>query len=214
MKSTYVLNTQQRYRHTRGRGRLRVKNDDWMNRNSNYRRAISTPPLLLMLFKKVWLSIVGIASVYTYIPLIPSMLAPIFPRKLLDSRISAARTRTKYLASFHARLDPHSHLAQAIRPRHSFPPAALAHRIPTLPSTVRCISNLRKPQAELQAFHSQLDNPAAASVLNSFKASSPVSRTPTEKIVQKHAVGLPDGKFVKSGDYVTLRSHKCMTHDK
>ncbi|KAI9764565.1 MAG: mitochondrial Homoaconitase [Geoglossum simile] len=35
----------------------------------------------------------------------------------------------------------------------------------------------------------------------------------TEKIVQKHTVGPPDSKFVKSGDYVTLRPHKCMTHD-
>lgn len=106
-----------------------------------------------------------------------------------------------------------SRIATATRPPHSFRPAALAHRIPTLPSTVRCISNLRNPQAEVQAFHSQLDNPAVASVLNSFKASSPVSQTLTEKIVQKHAVSLPDGKFVKSGDYVTLRPHKCMTHD-
>ncbi|KAI9767027.1 MAG: mitochondrial Homoaconitase [Geoglossum simile] len=117
------------------------------------------------------------------------------------------------LASFCSRRLLGSRIATATRPRHSFRPAALAHRIPTLPSTVRCTSNSRKPQAEVQAVRSQLDNPAAASVLNSFKASSPVSQTLTEKIVQKHTVGLPDGKFVKSGDYVTLRPHKCMTHD-
>lgn len=35
----------------------------------------------------------------------------------------------------------------------------------------------------------------------------------TEKIVQNHAVGLQDGQFVKSGDYVTLQPHHCMTHD-
>ncbi|KAF4983676.1 hypothetical protein FZEAL_963 [Fusarium zealandicum] len=32
----------------------------------------------------------------------------------------------------------------------------------------------------------------------------------TEKIVQRYAVGLAPGKKVKSGDYVTLVSHKCM----
>jgi len=114
------------------------------------------------------------------------MLASVCSRRLLGRRIATGRT----LPSFHTRLDQHSHLA---------------HRIPTLPSTVRCTSN---------SFHSQLDNPATASVLNSFKASSPVSQTLSEKIVQKHTVGLPDGKLVKSGDYVTLRPHKCMTHDK
>lgn len=35
----------------------------------------------------------------------------------------------------------------------------------------------------------------------------------TEKIVQQYSVGLPPGKTVKSGDYVTLAPHHCMTHD-
>jgi homoaconitate hydratase len=35
----------------------------------------------------------------------------------------------------------------------------------------------------------------------------------TEKIVQQFAVGLPKGKFVQSGDYVTIKPAQCMTHD-
>lgn len=35
----------------------------------------------------------------------------------------------------------------------------------------------------------------------------------TEKIVQRYAVGLPEGKQVQSGDYVSIRPSHCMTHD-
>lgn len=35
----------------------------------------------------------------------------------------------------------------------------------------------------------------------------------TEKIVQKYAVGLPEGKIVKSGDYVSIKPAHCMSHD-
>lgn len=35
----------------------------------------------------------------------------------------------------------------------------------------------------------------------------------TEKIVQRYAVGLPAGKAVRSGDYVSIKPHHCMTHD-
>lgn len=38
-------------------------------------------------------------------------------------------------------------------------------------------------------------------------------QTLTEKIVQRYAVGVAEGKVLKSGDYVTLQPHKCMTHD-
>ena len=44
----------------------------------------------------------------------------------------------------------------------------------------------------------------------------PVSRTPqtlTEKIVQRHSINLPPGKVVRSGDYVSIKPHQCMTHD-
>lgn len=38
-------------------------------------------------------------------------------------------------------------------------------------------------------------------------------QTVIEKIVQKYAVGLPDGKIVKAGDYVMIRPEHVMTHD-
>ena len=39
------------------------------------------------------------------------------------------------------------------------------------------------------------------------------SQTIIEKVVQKYAVGLPEGKFVKAGDYVMIRPEHVMTHD-
>lgn len=41
----------------------------------------------------------------------------------------------------------------------------------------------------------------------------PVPQTLTEKIVQRYSTGLAEDKYVKSGDYVTLQPHHCMTHD-
>ncbi|KAH8427102.1 homoaconitase LysF [Aspergillus melleus] len=38
-------------------------------------------------------------------------------------------------------------------------------------------------------------------------------QTLTEKIVQRYAVGLPEGKYVRSGDYISLAPQYCMTHD-
>ncbi|TWU72315.1 mitochondrial Homoaconitase [Metarhizium rileyi] len=38
-------------------------------------------------------------------------------------------------------------------------------------------------------------------------------QTLTEKILQRHAVGLPEGKIVRSGDYVQIQPHRCLTHD-
>ena len=40
-----------------------------------------------------------------------------------------------------------------------------------------------------------------------------VPQTAIEKIVQKYAIGLPDGKLVKAGDYVMIRPEHVMTHD-
>jgi hypothetical protein len=40
-----------------------------------------------------------------------------------------------------------------------------------------------------------------------------VPQTAIEKIVQKYAVGLPDGDLVKAGDYVMIRPEHVMTHD-
>jgi len=64
-----------------------------------------------------------------------------------------------------------------------------------------------------QAFHTQLDDPAAAALLSSMQASKAIPQTLTEKIVQQYSVGLARDKFVKSGDYVTISPHRCMTHD-
>ncbi|KAM6534008.1 hypothetical protein FALCPG4_006945 [Fusarium falciforme] len=43
------------------------------------------------------------------------------------------------------------------------------------------------------------------------------SRTPqtlTDKIFQRHAVNLPEGKVIRSGDYVQIQPHRCLSHDK
>ncbi|CAH0033348.1 unnamed protein product [Clonostachys rhizophaga] len=95
--------------------------------------------------------------------------------------------------------------------QHSFRAAGLTRRIPTLPSGARYISKSRTSHAEIQGFHSQLNDPAVASVLSSLGASPTVPQTLTEKIVQQHSVGLAEGKFVKSGDYVTIRTWPVAT---
>lgn len=64
-----------------------------------------------------------------------------------------------------------------------------------------------------EVFHAQLEDPNAAAILSSLKSSPKVPQTLTEKIVQQYAVGLPKDKYVKSGDYVTIAPHHCMTHD-
>lgn len=46
-----------------------------------------------------------------------------------------------------------------------------------------------------------------------MKSAPQTPQTLTEKIVQRYSVGLPPGKRVKAGDYVTLEPHHCMTHD-
>ncbi|KAK8104393.1 homoaconitase- mitochondrial precursor [Apiospora kogelbergensis] len=61
-----------------------------------------------------------------------------------------------------------------------------------------------------QAFHAQQETePSPFNFLN--KPTSP--QTLTEKIVQRHAVGLPSGKVVRSGDYISLSPARIMTHD-
>ncbi|KAI1818035.1 hypothetical protein GGS20DRAFT_529526 [Poronia punctata] len=65
------------------------------------------------------------------------------------------------------------------------------------------------------AFQSQTDGNANSTTLQSPLQSTPPAnpQTLTEKIVQSHAQGLREGRKVKTGDYVTLRPHKSMTHD-
>lgn len=64
-----------------------------------------------------------------------------------------------------------------------------------------------------EVFHSQLNDPSSAAVYSSLQTSRAVPQTLTEKIVQSYSVGLAQDKFVKSGDYVTISPHRCMTHD-
>lgn len=61
-------------------------------------------------------------------------------------------------------------------------------------------------------FHSLKEGPAA-SFLSTFQQTTTTPQTLTEKIVQRYAVGVAQGKTLRSGDYVTLQPHKCMTHD-
>lgn len=61
-------------------------------------------------------------------------------------------------------------------------------------------------------FPSQLDDPSAVAVLSSLETPHP-SQTLTEKIVQRHCVGLKENQYVKSGDYVSISPSHTMTHD-
>lgn len=40
-----------------------------------------------------------------------------------------------------------------------------------------------------------------------------IPQTVIEKVVQKYAIGLPEGKVVKAGDYVMIKPEHVMTHD-
>ncbi|KAE9374030.1 homoaconitase [Stipitochalara longipes BDJ] len=62
-------------------------------------------------------------------------------------------------------------------------------------------------------FHAQTEDPNVSAIFSSLKTPSKAPQTLTEKIVQRYSLGLADGKFVKSGDYVTLSPFHCMTHD-
>ncbi|KAF2770735.1 homoaconitase [Teratosphaeria nubilosa] len=88
------------------------------------------------------------------------------------------------------------------------PPITHLHHRPRRLSTTspRC-------QAEAPAaFHSQIAN-MPPEILSRPAPAPTTPQTLTEKIVQRYSQGLPAGKFVKSGDYVTLSPHHCMTHD-
>ena len=47
----------------------------------------------------------------------------------------------------------------------------------------------------------------------SFATPTSIPQTIIEKVVQKYAVDLPNGKIVKAGDYVMIRPEHVMTHD-
>ena len=104
-------------------------------------------------------------------------------------------------------------LAIAARRPRTLPSASARPAISYLYHRPRYLSSSpRHERAEAtDAFSSHIEN-----VANHLLHSSPPPTQPqtlTEKIVQRYSQGLPQGKFVKAGDYVTLAPHHCMTHD-
>ncbi|EXA39593.1 homoaconitase, mitochondrial [Fusarium oxysporum f. sp. pisi HDV247] len=73
------------------------------------------------------------------------------------------------------------------------------------------------PSARRQyAFHSQLENSSTPNPSAFQNQRAPVVENPqtlVEKIAQKHAAGLPHGKKIKAGDYITLAPQHIMSHD-
>ncbi|KAL8728558.1 MAG: hypothetical protein Q9166_005291 [cf. Caloplaca sp. 2 TL-2023] len=88
-----------------------------------------------------------------------------------------------------------------------------SHGIVRGPSPNLCRTFTSNGPQRQHVFHAQLEDHSSAATLSSLTTSPFVPQTLTEKIVQRHSVGLPKDKFVKSGDYVTLSPYRCMTHD-
>lgn len=55
--------------------------------------------------------------------------------------------------------------------------------------------------------------PHAGRCFATTTANPRIPQTVIEKVVQKYAVDLPEGKVVKAGDYVMIRPEHVMTHD-
>lgn len=53
---------------------------------------------------------------------------------------------------------------------------------------------------------------ASPFLTRAFATPTSLPQTYVEKVVQKHAVGLPEGKIVRAGDYVMIRPEHVMTH--
>ncbi|EEH16852.2 homoaconitase, mitochondrial [Paracoccidioides brasiliensis Pb03] len=97
----------------------------------------------------------------------------------------------------------------------AYRPRLLPRRQLSIPSCYRPFSASRWTLSP-DVYHAQREDPAASAILSSIESSTaaaPVPQTLVEKIVQRYAVGLPPGKYVRSGDYVTISPYKCMTHD-
>jgi homoaconitate hydratase len=101
--------------------------------------------------------------------------------------------------------------------------ARLSTRRPALRATVAASQQTLRPRlyttstplrnvSAPDVFPSLLEQPGISDYLN---AEQPIAipQTLTEKIVQRHSLGLAEDKFVQSGDYVTLSPQQCMTHD-
>ncbi|KAK1066091.1 mitochondrial Homoaconitase [Friedmanniomyces endolithicus] len=107
------------------------------------------------------------------------------------------------------RLSPSTLFCPRARAAQRCVPAAthLHHRPRHLSSTLS-----RRRAETIDAFPSLLAN-TPPELLSRAAPTPTTPQTLTEKIVQRYSQGLPQGKFVKSGDYVTLSPHHCMTHD-
>ncbi|PYI17400.1 homoaconitase [Aspergillus japonicus CBS 114.51] len=84
------------------------------------------------------------------------------------------------------------------------PPRSVATSLPL--RSIRALSTT--PVVRAEGFHSQQDQAPSTT-----PSETRTPQTLTEKIVQRYAVGLPPGKFVRSGDYISLAPGYCMTHD-
>ncbi|KAL7795039.1 homoaconitase [Trichoderma ceciliae] len=106
------------------------------------------------------------------------------------------------------------------------PWARLLGRVADRPSSRRlCSQHLVRLQRHQHSFRRSLNTTAIDGEIASshklaessaFINSPPRRKTPqtlTEKIMQRYAVGLPEDKLVRSGDYVQIRPHRCLSHD-
>lgn len=76
----------------------------------------------------------------------------------------------------------------------------------------RTLKTSRSKQQQ-DVFHSQAEDPNNEALLSSFKKPKSTPQTLTEKIFQRHALDLSEGKTVLAGDFITLSPAHCMTHD-
>ena len=95
--------------------------------------------------------------------------------------------------------------ALANAPRRHWP--RLASVPTTLVHILRPLSTTAASRAE--GFHAQLEN-APQSLL---AQQSTIPQSLTEKIIQRHAVGLSEGKLIQTGDKFALQPYRIMTHD-
>ncbi|KAH6605058.1 Homoaconitase [Trichoderma cornu-damae] len=94
-----------------------------------------------------------------------------------------------------------------------------------LPSRGLCSQHLVRLQRHQHSFRRSLSTTTIDGAIvsshklaedSAFSNSPPRRETPqtlTEKIMQRYAVGLPEDKLVRSGDYVQIRPHRCLSHD-
>lgn len=87
--------------------------------------------------------------------------------------------------------------------------SARSVRSPILPTSYpRLISTSSQDRAQDAA-----GGISFADLLGGESGAKKTPQTLTEKIVQSHAVGLPEDKVVRSGDYVQIEPYRCMSHD-